>query len=541
MQLENEARGIQGKPSSLNEFDMIKAKLTEDGKFIHLSPEFEIEQKQLLRSFTRKIQNWYYHPLVRKKLWTGEIKFIDKFNRIPVGLYNELKVICKKYDIELDFNDEDKIIDPSLDRGEFEEWVWDFFKDDKTYGKGGYKEIRDYQIDAPYKILKARRSCSEIATSAGKTLMIYIILSYLLDKGLAKRCVIVVPNTSLIIQTMEDFEEYNDGDKIPGLQVQGIHGGSSKIKTDAQIIIGTFQSLCKLDDTWFEDVDVVCVDEAHYTNCKSVRDIITKCSNNKYSFGLSGTLKKKEDTADHLNLQSYLGPFVNDIAANFLIDNDYATKVFIRVVKLNYLDGDVREKLAGLIKNKQQIEGSKLLALEKKIVNENRARFKYVCEFISKSTKNSLVLFQDIKNGYGRNIYDWLRENTNKNIYYVDGGTDAKLRDDYFNSMRENDNCILVASYGTLSTGVSINQIYNIFFVESYKSDKIIRQSIGRGMRKQEGKDRVTIIDFVDDFSWKGTKNYLLKHGEERMKIYDEQHFPYKVWEVDLVKPKTLF
>ncbi len=520
---------------------MIIAKLTEDKKFIHLSPECDLEQKQLLKSFTRKIQNWYFHPLVKKKLWNGEIKFIDKFNRIPVGLYNELKVICKRYDMELDWHDEDKIIDNTITPESFEEWVWDFFKEDGTYGKGGTKQIRDYQIEAAYKILKARRSCSEIATSAGKTLMIYMILSYLLDKEIAKRCVIVVPNTSLIMQTIEDFEEYNDGDKIENLVVQGIHGGSSKIKTGAQIVIGTFQSLCKLDSEWFDDVDVVCVDEAHYTNCKSVRDIITKCSNNTYSFGLSGTLKKKEDTADHLNLQSYLGPFVNDIAANFLIDNDYATKVFIRVVKLKYLDNDVREKLAGLLKNKQQIEGSKLLALEKRLVTENRARLNYVCDFISKATKNSLVLFQDIKNGYGKSIYDWLRAHTNKNVYYVDGGTDAKLRDDYFNSMREYDNCVLVASYGTLSTGVSINQIYNIFFVESYKSDKIIRQSIGRGMRKQDGKDRVTIIDFVDDFSWKGTKNYLLKHGEERMRIYEEQHFPYKVWEVDIAKPKALF
>jgi superfamily II DNA or RNA helicase len=69
--------------------------------------------------------------------------------------------------------------------------------------------------------------------------------------------------------------------------------------------------------------------------------------------------------------------------------------------------------------------------------------------------------------------------------------------------------------------------------VESYKSEKIIRQSIGRGMRLKEGKEKVNIIDFVDDFSLpKGHKNYLLKHGEERMKIYAEQGFPYKKYTV---------
>lgn len=48
-------------------------------------------------------------------------------------------------------------------------------------------------------------------------------------------------------------------------------------------------------------------------------------------------------------------------------------------------------------------------------------------------------------------------------------------------------------------------------------------------MRLCEGKEQVNIIDFVDDFSLsKGNKNYLLKHGEERLKIYKEQGFPHK-------------
>lgn len=518
----------------------MKAYLTEDGRFIQLDDYTNMEYNQMNICFTRKIQNWYFHPLVKKKLWDGTIKFIDRYMRIPVGLWVELKNKCKDFDIPLEFEDEDKMTDSSIDRDEYEKWVWDFFRDDKVYGKGGSKEIRDYQIEATYNILRAKRSCNEIATSAGKTLMIYLVMSYLLSHNISKRCIIVVPSTSLIMQTMEDFEDYNSGDKIPDFVVQGIHGGTSKLKTNAQVVIGTFQSLTKLPQEWYEDVDVVCVDEAHYTNCKSVKDVITKCCNLEYAFGLSGTMKKDEKSADHYTLQSYLGPFINDISASFLIKNDYATKVFIKVVKLNYLDDDIREKLCNLIKNKQDIEGSKLLAIERKLVNENPTRFNFICDFIAKTTKNSLVLFSDIKGGYGRKIYDWLGNNTNKNVYYVDGATSTEQRDDYFNAMRNNDNCVLVASFGTLSTGVSINQIYNIFFVESYKSDKIIRQSIGRGMRKQEGKDRVTIIDFVDDFSFKNNKNYLLKHGEERMKTYEEQHFPYKVWEVNLNK-KSLF
>jgi superfamily II DNA or RNA helicase len=201
---------------------------------------------------------------------------------------------------------------------------------------------------------------------------------------------------------------------------------------------------------------------------------------------------------------------------------------------LDYLEFEAREKLEELRSRKAEIEGSKLLDIEKRLVVENRGRFTYVCNFIAKTTKNTLVLFSNVKDQYGRRIYDYLREHTsNKTVFYVDGSTPTELRDDYINRMEEGEDKILVASYGTFSTGISINNIHNIFFVESYKSEKIVRQSIGRGMRLCDGKESVQIIDFVDDFSLtKGNKNYLLKHGEERMKIYKEQGFPFKKYQV---------
>jgi superfamily II DNA or RNA helicase len=202
---------------------------------------------------------------------------------------------------------------------------------------------------------------------------------------------------------------------------------------------------------------------------------------------------------------------------------------------LNYLDFESREKLDALRKRKHEIEGSKLLEIEKRLVVENRSRFLFVCDFIKKTTKNSLVLFQNVKDEYGRSIYNHLRETSQKEVFYVDGGTSIDLRDDYINKMEESDDRILIASFGTFSTGISINNIHNVFFVESYKSEKIVRQSIGRGMRLKEGKEIVNIIDFVDDFSLpRGSKNYLLKHGEERMKIYKQQGFPYKEYSISI-------
>jgi len=100
--------------------------------------------------------------------------------------------------------------------------------------------------------------------------------------------------------------------------------------------------------------------------------------------------------------------------------------------------------------------------------------------------------------------------------------------------MEEGNNKILVASFGTLSTGISIKNLHNIFLTESYKSEILIKQTFGRGMRLFKGKEKVIVIDFVDDFTWEGKENYLMKHSKERIQIYKKEHFEYKLYEIKL-------
>jgi len=503
----------------------VKVQVTPDNRFLQITDCNDLELDQIRHSFKKRITNWRFHPLCKRKVWDGYVSFIDKYNRIPVGLWNELNDVCQKYGFPLQVEGISRVIDYEFDEADFRGWVDQFFSDHPKI------KPRDYQIDACVPILKYRRSISEIATSAGKTLIIFMIFAYLYDRKKSGKFMMIVPNTNLIIQTIDDFEVYNNG-KLRYL-IQMLHGGTDKTKKDIDFLIGTYQTLVKREPAYFDDVDVVSVDEAHHTNASSIKKILVNCMNARYAFGVSGTMLQNGST-EALTIQAYLGPLVNNISASFLTANNYATPIFIKVVEMNYLETEAREKLEELRSRKAEIEGSKLLELEKRLVIDNRSRFLFVCDFISKTTKNSLVLFQNVKDSYGRRIYDYLREKTqDKVIFYVDGSTSPEQRDDYINRMEEGEDKILVASFGTFSTGISINNIHNVFFVESYKSEKIVRQSIGRGMRLHGAKDRVNIIDFVDDFSLvKNNKNYLLKHGEERMKIYREQGFPYKKYRV---------
>jgi superfamily II DNA or RNA helicase len=500
-----------------------------NNNFLQLIDFTENEIEQIQYSFKKRISNWRFHPLVKKGMWDGYISFIDKGLRIPAGLWNELTQVCTRFGYDLEIEGIDNIIDNNFDEDDFRNWIAEFFSDHPKI------KPRDYQIDACVPILKYRRSISEIATSAGKTLIIFMIFAYLKERKGVNKFLMIVPNTSLILQTIEDFEEYNHR-KI-SFTKQTIHGGSDKETRNVNFIIGTYQSLVKMGKDFFADVNGVCVDEAHHTQAKSIKDILSKCNNATYTFGLSGTMLQNGST-EALTIQAYLGPLVNNISANFLTQNKYATPIFVKVVKMQYLDDDMREKLEELRGRREEIDGAKMLEIEKRLVVENRTRFLFICDFIAKTTKNSLVLFQNVKDNYGRNIYNHLREITSdKTVFYVDGGTPQDLRDDYIQRMEEGSDKILVASFGTFSTGISINNIHNVFFVESYKSEKIVRQSIGRGMRLYDGKERVNIIDFVDDFSTGDKprhKNYLIKHSMERIKIYEEQGFPYKIYNVSI-------
>lgn len=504
-------------------------KLMDNKNFLQVVECSDIEFKQLQFSFRKKIKNWRFHPQVKRKLWDGYMTFMDSAGRIPVGLWNELIQVSKEHGFAVNFEDFDLFKSPYT-KEEYLSWIeaTSFF--DK---KGNKIEPREYQVDSVWAILKYKFSISEIATSAGKTLIMYMVMAFLRHKGLLKRMLIIVPNISLIIQTYEDFLDYSNKDT--SLHIQMISGETSKeLDPNSQVVIGTFQSLVKQDLTFFEGFDSVCVDEAHFTQAKSVKETLAKCRNVVYRFGLSGTLEK-DDFAERLTLQAYLGPMINKVSAEFLFKNKFATPVQVKVIKLNYMDDEIREKLSEIRKRRTSIDGAKILDIERKIVIESKERLNYICDLVNQTKKNTLVLFHNVKADYGKKMQERLFEiSKDKDVFYIDGETDVDKREYFKQSLEEGENKVLIASFGTFSTGISVKNIHNIVFAESFKSDKIIRQSIGRGMRLHESKTKTNIIDICDDFTYNGDKNFLIRHMERRLEIYDSQGFPYKIYNVEL-------
>ena len=78
---------------------------------------------------------------------------------------------------------------------------------------------------------------------------------------------------------------------------------------------------------------------------------------------------------------------------------------------------------------------------------------------------------------------------------------------------------------------IDIPNLDNIIFASPSKSRIRNLQSIGRGLRKTEGKDSIKVFDISDDMvgDQEGYKNYTLRHLFERIKIYNEEDFDYKL------------
>ena len=512
----------------------MKLKISEDKEYLIIVECTKNELDQLEFSFTKKVAN--YH-IIKKKVpyWDGEIKFIDPYQRIPRGLWQEVYNIAKKFHFPIEIEGIAALYDKTHNFKEFSDWAIDYFKNNEEIDLSDYQGT--FQIEAANRILKFKRCTEEISTSGGKTLIAFLLFKYFIDVKKLKRILYVVPNVGLVTQTEDKFYKYDDDcGKRPNWRSQCAFGGAKKdLEDKTNIVFGTYQTLSKKELDYFAEFDAVCIDECHHSKAKSIKDILVKCYNAKYKFGLTGTLPP-EGSCDSFTIQSYIGPQVYIIHSSDLIDSGVATPINVVGIEMDYLDLDIKRKLYELRNVKtDEKDGAKLLNLEKDVARESRGRLIYICEKIAKTSKNSLVLFSDIKNDYGRKIFNWLKDNTEKNVYYIDGGTKNDNRDYYKERMENQEDTIIVASIGVFSEGIDILNLHNIFIVESYKSMFIARQVLGRGMRLMPDKDKVMVIDFSDNYEY-GTgrqrKNYLMRHSDDREKIYKENRFPYKRFKV---------
>jgi hypothetical protein len=451
--------------------------------------------------YTFLVPNAKFHPLVRNKVWDGKIRLLNVNTRfIYAGLLDSVIEFCKSRDYEVELVGEDfNMVEFSLAQA---------IAFTKTF-KLPF-EPHDYQIEALAHAVRRNRSLLLSPTASGKSLIIY-----LLNRYYSSRTLLVVSTVSLVHQMASDFVSYGyDEDNI-----HKITAGADKTP-DAPVTISTWQSIYKMPKAWFKQFKVVIGDEAHLFKAKSLSTLMEKLDQCKYRFGFTGTLDGTE--TNRMVLEGLFGAVKRVATTSELIEQKYLADLKIKLLLLKY-DDSVRKQTKGL--DYQQ---------EMDFIVKHLGRNKFIKNLTLSLKGNILLLFQYVEK-HGKELYNLIQSSApDRKVFFIHGGVDGEEREDIRKLVETESNAIIIASSGTFSTGINIRNLHNIIFASPSKAKIKTLQSIGRGLRKSETKNSVTLFDIADDLSWKSHKNYTLEHFKERVKIYAEEGFDYKLYNIDL-------
>jgi superfamily II DNA or RNA helicase len=444
-------------------------------------------------------------PAYRNKVWDGKIRlFSQKTGQIYVGLLSYIKEFCERNDIECvvakDVDDSD-----SLDIKK----VTDFVKSLKPKSKGKELELRDYQLNAIQYALSNHRGMLVSPTASGKSLIIYALIRFYHYLLKDKKILILVPTTSLVEQMYSDFIDYGWNDKY----LHRIYQGHEK-ETDKPVIISTWQSLFKLDKKYFEKFGCVIGDEAHLFKSKSLTTIMTKLIDCKYRFGMTGTL---DGTQTHrLVLEGLFGKVEKVTTTKELMDKDTLAELKIKCIVLKHKEEDCK-----VVKDLKYSE-------ELQYIVSHKTRNDFITTLCDKLNGNTLCLYQLVEK-HGVVLYNAMKD-LDRKVFFIHGGVDTETREQIREITEKETNAIIVASYGTFSTGINIRNLHNVVFASPSKSRIRVLQSIGRGLRRPNmGEVHTTLLDIADDFTYNDKKNFTLNHFLERINIYNEEEFDYEI------------
>lgn len=511
-----------------------------------------------------------YKPFMKKGSFDKYIRYSYMFNNtiFPYQFWDDVKKVlsktigflCKESDLVLvDDPYEKGYYQTKIEHQEFYDWLYslklpeDISVDDEKY---------EYQPESALRAINAHVARIEVATAGGKTFLTYLYCKALMELIKIKgKILIIVPSQILAKQLKEDFYHYdsmNDFDQQ--LTVETIYANSKRL-VGAEIICGTYQSLCNYDEDYFNDFSVCVCDELHRAKAYSIRNgIYAKLKNVEYFFGMTGTFPEYK-SLDYLHIVSMFGPEVMNVPARLLMDTGVANYTTIKIIELEYYNSDTTNK-DDKVENMYQIlkdfpnthpeymesypdleipneeadekwnNPSLRYYMEKYYFQHNTGRLKILSNLINKFDENSIIFVDTVE--YCGEIYDYItarNQDPDKKFFIIHGK--VKGRDEIIETVKNTPNkCVIIATYGTMSIGVSIKNLTNAYIVDGGRSSNRIRQSIGRLMRIIENKKTSKLFDFYDNIKGSSFK----KQGLTRRRIYNDNKFDVTTFKMRVLK-----
>lgn len=441
----------------------------------------------------------------RYKRWDGKIRlFKFRTRTLYVGLIPRLEEFCRDRDEKF----------ASLINASESQWS-DARIERAVQSIPGLKLApRDYQHDSVCFLLQSERGIVQSPTGSGKSLAIYLVQALLNVKTL-----IVVPTVGLVTQLASDFQDY-------GFDINQLHTISAGKTKDAsaRLYISTWQSIFEQPPEYFNQFDCIVVDEVHHAKAKSLTHLLEQATRVRYRFGFTGTLDDTE--ANRLILEGLFGNVFTATTTKELQKRGELADLNVHIIQLKYSDAECKEQ-------------RKLNDFNEELgyIVQHPARLKLTVETVKKLQGNVLVLFQFI-DLHGKPLYDALTKACpDKDIHYIAGEVEADNREairKYVEHAKGNN--VIVASYGTFSTGINLRNLKHLVFASPSKSKIRVLQSLGRALRTHEDKTHASLWDIVDDLCIGKHTNFAFKHAQIRNAYYAAEHFPVVTHRISLDK-----
>lgn len=392
-------------------------------------------------------------------------------------------------------------------------------------------EFRDYQYETLELVFKKGfgRGLIEIPTGGGKS---FIIANYIwnLRKHFDSKLtfLILVPNKQLVEQFYTDLLDYG----YNKFQVTRFTAGlkkNEKFNPKAMIIIANRQYMYNNFDQLPEIGCLIC-DEVHTATAEASKDLIEKfkCP---LKLGCSGTIPREK--YKKWTLVGMFSKIIYEKEITELQQKGYISNLKITLLKV--VDSNVEKDNTLLFhpnsinKYKPDEFGYSAIAFNDAYNAEIEYFIKYykelytpILNIVKDLNGNSLILFDRIE--FGSSMFELAKEIlTDKEIFYIDGTIDVKVREEIRMRIENSSNCIIFGQCSCVSTGLNFKHLHNIIFFFSGKSFSRVIQSIGRTLRLSHDKDFANLYDISFNFK------YSLRHLAERLKIYKTMYHKKKV------------
>ena len=486
---------------------------------LHASQDVLREVKKWFECFA---EGYEHSPRYRARQWNGKVslfKLTDKL--LPIGLFNRFREKAVESKIGYDFNFDPSNMGMKHPDGFYDRFYREIFSSDSMYP-------RDYQNHAVRSAVEKKRGIIEHATGSGKSMVIYCIIRYLL--GMDRKIVLIVPNVHLVEQMKKEFRLYGwkDVDDYVTLMYQRHIPDETK-----PILISTYHSLGRKDDSFISKYTAVLVDEAHQAKAKTIKEILSKLIYADYRLGLTATLPYEDDPKELiriLTVDGFLGPIISKKPAKQLIKEGVLSKVSIVNIIIKY-----PESIIKCFRYRPFAEQQDLIKRARARMDVFDLIFKYTT-----TTENTLILCEHLD--HLDRIYGYVKAlcGDEFEVVKISGKIPLKKRLEIQENAEQNGGMVICATFGTMSTGVNIKRLHQIISASSYKAKIKVLQSLGRGMRKHEEKDQLIWWDLVDDMRWRKRtgrigENYAFQQFKERIKHYKRQGhgFENRTFELD--------